>query len=343
MDSISILDLLNLWLHSLQEEDRSPQTVKRYSGAIRRFLVWYESQEHQPLTLANLTPIGLVGYRRYLQQQASASTVNIHVSALRVWCSWLSAQGYLVSNPASRLKLVGRQPRPAPRALKDSEVNALLRAAAQSRHAARDYAIVQIMLQTGMRIGECQALAWEDIIFGEKRGSVLIRAGKGNKSREVPLNGSARAALAGYCAPLLGVEASLRAVATAWPRRKVQDVGTPLWRSQKGNTLSAPAMWSAITSLVQACAVRKLVPEDMTPHTLRHTFARRYLDEHPGDLVGLAQLLGHTDLNTTRIYTQYTSEEIAERVDRLPLNAYEDLAERPSVTRKNSKTSSFPR
>jgi site-specific recombinase XerD len=73
---------------------------------------------------------------------------------------------------------------------------------------------------------------------------------------------------------------------------------------------------------VQEGARRGLVPPATTPHTLRHTFARRYLEAHPGDLVGLARLLGHRDLNTTAVYTQPTAEDLAARLDRLPLNAY---------------------
>jgi hypothetical protein len=113
------------------------------------------------------------------------------------------------------------------------------------------------------------------------------------------------------------------AVAAAWPQRDRPAPGGPLWRSQKGNALSAPAMWRVIHGLVQECARRKLVPAATTPHTLRHTFAHRYLDAHPEDLVGRARLLGHTDLNTTAIYTQLTADELADRLDRLPLNAYE--------------------
>ena len=77
-----------------------------------------------------------------------------------------------------------------------------------------------------------------------------------------------------------------------------------------------------INTLVRDCSARHLVPAETTPHTLRHTFAHRYLRANPGDLVGLAQLLGHTDLNTTRLYTQPTAADIASRVERLPLNAY---------------------
>ncbi|GAC1436904.1 MAG: hypothetical protein NVSMB62_30070 [Acidobacteriaceae bacterium] len=77
-----------------------------------------------------------------------------------------------------------------------------------------------------------------------------------------------------------------------------------------------------IHGVVQDGARRGLVPTTATPHTLRHTFAHRYLEVHAGDLVGLARLLGHADLNTTRIYTQLTAAALAERVERLPLNAY---------------------
>src|SRR5258708_20442191 len=77
-----------------------------------------------------------------------------------------------------------------------------------------------MLLQTGMRIGECAALNYEDVAFGERSGSVTIRAGKGNKSRVVPLNGSARKALADYVASSLNVEPTLQAVSAPCPKRK---------------------------------------------------------------------------------------------------------------------------
>ena len=65
-----------------------------------------------------------------------------------------------------------------------------------------------------------------------------------------------------------------------------------------------------------------LAPVEATPHDLRHTFAHRYLEEHPGDLVGLARILGHESLDTTKIYTRPTVEQLARRIGQLPLNAY---------------------
>lgn len=320
---LSPLLLVDVWVHQLNNDDRSVNTVRSYRSAIQHFLIWYTSEEQRPLTLDDLTPIALIGYRNHLQHQQTKapSTVNTRVAALRTWCSWLHDQGYIPNNPAARLRSVGRQVLHAPKGLTDRQINALLREVQRTRHPQRDYAILQMMLQTGMRVGECVALNIEDIAFGERSGSVIIRSGKGNKARTVPLNSSARQALAEYIAPVLGVEPTLKAVTERWPHRS-GSVPTSLWRSQKHKRLSAAAIRRMIDQLVHACAKRRLVPESTSAHTLRHTFAMNYLKESPGDLIGLATLLGHSSLDTTRIYGQPTAEQLAIRVERLNINAY---------------------
>ena len=77
-----------------------------------------------------------------------------------------------------------------------------------------------------------------------------------------------------------------------------------------------------IEELVKAYTGRQLLPPSTTAHDLRHTFATAYLAAHPGDLTGLAQLLGHGSLDATKIYVQATAEVIAQRVEKLDLNAY---------------------
>ncbi len=312
------------WGRDLESADRSRHTVRAYSGAVRDFLLWYGNEEGRSLVLADLTPIALLGYRNELQheQAKSTSTVNTRLAGLRSFCGWLVERGHLAADPSSRLKSVGRQVPPAPKGLTDKQVNALLREASRSRHPARDYAMVQVLLQTGMRIGECAMLDYEDIAFGERGGSVTIRAGKGNKARSVPLNASARQALTAHAAPTLQVDPTVPAVVRAWPRRRRGAEGTPLWGSQKCWRLSAQAMRRVIDCLVRDCSARGLLPPDASAHTLRHTFAMFYLRGNPGDLIGLATLLGHSSLDTTRIYGQPSAEMLASRVDRLSLNAY---------------------
>jgi site-specific recombinase XerD len=311
--------LLDLRLEHLKP-DRTPATLRRYQSALQRFLSWYEEVEHHPLAIEDLTPIALVGYRNALQKTESPSTVNTHLSALRAWCKWLVDAGHLENDPAARVKLVSRQAPPAPKSLKAAEVNALLRAAGRSRHPLRNTAILQMFIQTGIRIGECAALNWRDIEFGEKRGKVLIRSGKGNKARSVPLNGSARQTLADYAAPLLQVEPTLRAVAAAWPQ---QEDLTPLWQSQKKGRMTTSAIQRMINELVTDCVAKESMPADTSAHTLRHTFATHYLESNARDLAGLASLLGHSSLNTTHIYVHPTAEDLAQRIEELDLNAYE--------------------
>ncbi len=208
------------------------------------------------MTLNDLTPIALVSYRSSLQKKCATATVNVHVAAMRAWCQWLVENGFLSENPAINLKLVGQVQADAPEPLSNTAVNALLREARRGRHGKRDHAILQMLLQRGMRIGECQALHWQDITFKERKGTVLIRSGKGNKSRTVPLNSSIRSALVEYAAPILNCQPTAKDVAKQWPQPREIQLSLPLWVSQKGNQLSPPAMWRVINRAVEECAGR---------------------------------------------------------------------------------------
>ena len=143
-------ELVEDWRQFLQEQDHSSGTIKKYTQAVTQFLAWYEQEERMPLRLAALTPIALIGYRNELQheQHKSISTINLRISALRAWCAWLVDQGYLPLDPAARVKLIGGGSSSKREGLSSSQVNALLRQAQTSRDPARNYAIVQVLLQT---------------------------------------------------------------------------------------------------------------------------------------------------------------------------------------------------
>lgn len=210
------------------------------------------------------------------------------------------------------------------------QVNALLRQAQASGEPERNYAILQVLLQTGIRLSECSSLRFGDITFGERSGMLLVRAGKGNKARSVPLNASVREALAIYVAPRLGLrdqeeeklslKTLMKVVAAKWPKSGTPQALEPLWLSRKGGALTSSAVGQMMAELVKATG--KLVPQETSVHSLRHTFARSYVSIYPGDVVGLATLLGHSSLDTTRLYCQPAASQLAARVERLPLNAY---------------------
>lgn len=307
------------WAEALREHGCAAPTERRYLSAARAFVVWFEAQNHEAFSPERLTPIDITGYVQQLQQRAATSTVNVHICALRSLCAWLADQGDVERNPALRLKAIGTSKPLAPKALRPTQVNALLRAAQQTRHAARDYALLQLLIQTGMRISECAALRLGDIQISERQGQVIVRAGKGNKSRTVPLNASARQALAEHMGAAWVIEPTIKAVAAAWSQHTAAEA---VWASQKGGAMSVRTISELVEGLVADCATRGLVPPETTPHTLRHTFATNYLKDHPGDLVGLAALLGHSSLETTRIYVQPTADDLAQRVEQTRLNAY---------------------
>jgi site-specific recombinase XerD len=313
-----LAELNEVWKASLRDNDYAANTIKKYPQVVKHFLAWYELQEHIALTLHALTPITLVSYRNDLQKHKATSTVNVSVNALRSWCTWLMEEGYLPTNPAARFHLVDQQVVSKREGLKSLQIDTLLQTAQRSREKERNYALVQFFLQTGLRLSECAALTFADLTIGERSGQVEVRAGKGNKARTVPLNSTARIALAEYLGPRIGVAANLKAVAIVWPQMKATT--TPLWESQKKGKLTASAIGQMIAGLVEACGTR--FPQETCAHTLRHTFAHNYLERHQGDVVGLAALLGHSSLDTTLLYCQPSVGQLANSVEQISINAY---------------------
>lgn len=315
--------LVDDWFRASASE-LSSASLRRYQGCLRAFLRWFELAQKRSLQISDIHFITLSGYRAALQQTLDPGTVNTHLCALRSWCEWLELSNYLPSNPATRLKLIGRPHTAVSKALTPAQLNALLRQTQHTRYATRNIAIIQMLVQTGLRIGECASLCFEDISFGERQGQVLVRSGKGFKTRKVPLNASVRQALAEYVAPPWQVEPTLKAVTVAWPRQILGQPFTPLWQSERHTQLSLREMSHTLYLLLKDCANQELLPLGCTTHYLRHTFATAYLHQHPTDLVGLARLLGHSSLDTTRIYVEPSADELAERVDAIELNIYSE-------------------
>jgi integrase/recombinase XerC len=166
------------------------------------------------------------------------------------------------------------------RSLEPADLKKVLRAA--ERRGVRDFALSMLLIGTGIRVAEAAALDTDDLFISDRMGEAQIRHGKGGASRTVQVGPDVRAALRPWLAR----------------RRELtpEPLG-PLFLSRVGGRLSARRMQSMMEAVGEAAGV------EVTPHTLRHTFARRYLDAG-GDLAGLQQALGHKNLSSTQVYTR---------------------------------------
>ena len=290
------------WLAAFQKDlarqDLAALTVRGYGTDVADFLRWYGST-----SLDRLSTVDIQHYRQHLTRDRAAkpATINRKLEALRRFTRWAHDRGKLSSHVGAEVKLTRAVRGQCPKGLRPAEVQALLRAAGQSRHglARRNYALVQILLQTGRRVSEVAKLQIADLVLHERSGEVRVH-GKGAKERTVPLNTSARRA----------VQAYLDARDALSPR-------APVFLSETGAGISVRSIQAVVAELARRAKITRLA---VSAHSCRHTFALSFLKQHPGKLVELAALLGHDSVETTAIYTKPTAEEMAEDLERSPLN-----------------------
>jgi len=274
---MSDLEQFEVWL---REQDRSAQTVRGYLADLRQFAAWFEGTNGKDLQVEEVTPADVREYRGWLQtvRQAGAATVRHHLMAIRAYCRWGMAMGRIERDPTVRVKMP-REEKLSPGWLTKQEQYRLVREAERGigaaatemrrRLAVRDWALVVFLLNTGLRIAEVCALKWEDVQMGERSGWVMVR-GKGNKTRRVPLNGEARKALKTWLEESRDEQGSVFALTPSGAYRRLVELG-------------------------------RRAGVEVHPHTLRHTLAKNLVDAGVG-LHEVAALLGHSSLNTTRVY-----------------------------------------
>ncbi len=282
------------FLQYLFEQGKSQSTINQYRRGIAHFARWLEQTYGEAFDPAAVVPRDVADWKSHQQtvERAAPATINQRLTALSRFFQWAVANDHARTNPTSLVKQL-RIEQAAPKALDKKQTRRLLRQVEREENR-RDIALVTLLLETGLRISEALALTPADLEINERSGSVTVRRGKGGQTRTVPLTAEARRALSDY----------LESVSVGETE--------PLWVGQRGS-LTDPA---GIYKLLKNLAFRAgLDPDLVTPHVLRHTFATRYLERNPGDLRGLAALLGHRSLDTVMIYTQPTADELARRME----------------------------
>jgi integrase/recombinase XerC len=288
---------LDAFLADLHRQDAAPATVRSYAADLQAFARWFPDTSGEPFAAAAVTPTDLREYRGFLRtvEHKQAATINRRLAALRKFFVWAKGVGKIAELPTEQVKGVPAAPR-TPKALAKREVDRLIREA--ERHGnKRNLAIVQLLRHTGLRVGELCNLRLGDVAISERKGEVLVRGGKGNKDRTIPLNNDVRRAVEAY--------------------KEVRPpvAGDHLFVGQRGQPLRPQGVQIVVAKYAQ----RAGLPE-VTPHVLRHTFAKHVLDAGE-DLATVQRLLGHERLETTAIYTQPTARDLEAAVRRLEADA----------------------
>lgn len=289
----------------LADKDLAVLTITGYLSDLRIFAQWFQENNDRELTLEAITPTDIKEYRRSLQlvDRRSARTINRRLSSLSAFIQWGLGQKWIASNPMQNIHQIRSSPS-APRWLDKREQFALQRAIERDLQLAklrypkrwvtrrRDASLVLFMLHTGLRLSEAVALQMGDIQLSERKGSVLVRNGKGSKQRQVPLNTEARRAL------------------SAW--FEVRSGNDFVWTAVEGYQelgLSGRAVQRVLNRYAQEADLPAL-----TPHVLRHTFGKNLVNAGVS-LEKVASLLGHENLNTTRMYITPSRQDLEQAVE----------------------------
>ena len=274
----------------------SPETVRAYRSHLDAYAQWCEREAIDGLC------VSVTELRGYLaERQATGDaprTLAAHLSAIRSFYRWLNIEEVIDSDPASALRSP-KLPSTLPVVLSSSQVDSLFSAVVDSTpQGVRDRMMLELFIASGARISELARLCLQDF---DRAQRVLRLLGKGSKERIVPLYDRAFDSVDTYirqARPLLLKKSASISLDTA-----------RLFISDRGRPMDAAALRRRFDSLARAAGL----PSGITPHTMRHTFATELL-EGGADLRSVQELLGHSSLSTTQIYTHLTPDRLRDAI-----------------------------
>ncbi len=269
--------------HLKVERGLSPRTVSAYGTDLASFLRFCETRHIE--TVEQITELQVVEYLVEISRQGlSVRTQTRHLVTVRSLFRFLLAERFLDSDPTTLVEgpRVGRH---LPDVLSLDEVERLLAAPDPATpRGARDLAMIETLYATGLRVSELVGITIPEV---DLETGLLRTLGKGSKHRMVPLGEAAVSAIHAY---MEGARSEFLKFPT--------DV---LFLTNRGKAMTRQGFWKLIKRYARAAGISK----NISPHTLRHSFATHLL-ERGADLRAVQEMLGHADISTTQIYTHVT-------------------------------------
>jgi len=278
-----------------EEKDISQNTKNAIILDLKHFLKWFVDTDGQKFSFKRLIADDVIQYRQHCSEvlKHKPSTINRRLINIKQFCTFAFQNDERNKNSIKKIKLLGFE-RLAPNRIEKSKLRALIKEvklrANSNKKYIRDVLIIELMCRAGLRVSEVVNLTVDDISIRDRKGELTIRNSKRNKTREVPLSG--------YLIDLINEYI------------KIFNPSDYLVLGQRGRLTPI-----AVNKLIEVYA--KKVGIKLSPHALRHAFAYNYLEQNPNDIVGLRDLLGHRDLNTTAIYTRHSLDTLQERVEKI--------------------------
>jgi len=283
---------LEEFLDALTLEGRSAHSVRAYRRDLEALLTAL------PGSLDQVRPADLRECFRHQQQAGrSPSSINRAIAAARSLCRFLYEEGRLETNPAQALRSIRLGPLLAPKHLTVAEMERLLSLPSPDTPTGRrDRALLVLLYNTGLRVGELCSLSREDMRLPAEGWGVLQVVGKGRRLRRLPINRPAADALLACLADR-------------------DDVEPALFLNRSGGRFSVRGIALLVNRYLRAAGIT----DRSGPHVLRHTFATHALRARP-NLRAVQELLGHAWVTTTQRYTHLEVEDLQDQVAELPAN-----------------------
>lgn len=288
MISLGEIDrLMDQFLYHLRmEKGLAENTIEAYSRDLAAFLRFLETKGIQPVD-AHQDHIG--SFMAEQEEVLSIRSVARMLSTIKMFYRFLIFEGKLESSPA-RLIDTPKIPRRLPGVLSLDEVERLLlQPDMETPLGLRDRAMLEVLYATGLRVSELLGLTMPTI---NMEAGFVRTLGKGSKERMVPMNDQAGEILGLY-------------LSESRPYLMKKKQTAFLFLNNRGTVLSRQGFWK----IIKKYGIKAGIPKEITPHSLRHSFASHLL-ECGADLRSVQLLLGHADITTTQIYTHVTRERL---------------------------------